>query len=107
MPERIARSLLEHVFYRASAVAVVKKGGGCAIKVIDTEFGTSYVTLPEGAKEIWLISNHPEGQTAPYEADRENIRMIREQAPRARIRLFICGEDIGCREMELVQMHEL
>ncbi len=102
MFEQIAEHLLIHVFYRVSAVVVVedmKRTDG--ITIFDTEFGGAYAAVPARAQEIWLISNHPEGQTLPYAADWENVEHLRRRAPKARIRLFICGEDIGCIEHQV------
>lgn len=99
---RIAENLLIHVFYRVSALVAVEDAQRVgSVRLFDTEFGEEYAVVPEHAQEIWLISNHPEGYPAPYAADLENMARIRRQALGAKLRLFICGEDIGCIEQKV------
>lgn len=108
MPERIARSLLMHVFYRVSViVAVSKDRRAYSVKAFDTAFGAEFMVVPRWAEEIWLISNHPEGQCTLYAEDVENLRRIESAARDARMRMFIANEDTGCREIDLVQAIEL
>ena len=99
---RIAENLLIHVFYRVSALVAVEDAQRIAcVKLFDTEFGAEYMVVPERAQEVWLISNHPEGYPAPYAADLENMARIRRHLPEAKLRLLICGEDIGCIEQQV------
>lgn len=100
MYRRIAKQLLIHVFYRMSAVVIPGEARNvCCVWMFDTVYGAVPARLPQEAREIWLISNHPEGQTSPYAADIKNIKRIYCAVPKARVRLFICGEDIGCMEV--------
>ena len=97
MFRQIAEQMLTHVFYRVSAVVGIGETQRvCSMRMFDTEFGAAYMHVPENAREIWLISNHPEGQISPYEADLEHAERILRAAPGVRLRLFVCGEDIGC-----------
>lgn len=102
MPEMIAQTLLMHVLYEVSAVvSIAADGSVVCIKLFDTVFGGEYMCVDAAAKEVWLMSNHPEGRTELYKADRTNLRWIQAAVPTARVRLFITNEDFGCMEMDL------
>lgn len=98
----LAQNLLMHVYYRLSAaVSLDASGHPSWVRMFDTEFGSMCMRVAQDADEVWLMSNHPEGQTSLYEADMNNLMLLRAAAPKARLRVFVVNEDTGCTEIDL------
>ena len=53
------------------------------------------------AREIVFIVNHPSGEQWLMEEERESIAVLKKARPDARVRAYICGEDVGCFEVLL------
>lgn len=104
---RIAEKLLLHVFCPVSAAVSVGEEGVRFVHVFDTKWYSSDIRLDPKAEEIWLISNHPEGNPALYEEDRDNLQRIRACSPHMRIRFFIANEDTGCMETDVEKLTRL
>ena len=58
--------------------------------------------IAEGAKEVWLISSHPDGNTLADEQDRHNHRLLVCMAGGARVRFFLASEYFPCFETEIL-----
>lgn len=101
MPERIARELLNNVYYPVTAIVSLNAAGGITrVRLFDTGFGAAHMDFDPDAREIWLMTNHPEGFARLTEEDKEIIALLRRRAGSAPLRVFITGEDIGCREVD-------
>lgn len=64
---------------------------------VDTQFGAEHIILAPDAAQIWLLTNHPEGQIRLNEWDIANLRWILARAGSAQVSAYVAGEDIGCR----------
>lgn len=94
----LAVNLFGHVYDRISAIVSFDDAGKIIeIKLFDTDFCDSVFPTP-CAKEVWLMSNHPEGSEEPYARDIENAERIRKTLPDVRMRVFLTNEDFICRE---------
>ncbi|MBP3655262.1 MAG: hypothetical protein J6K32_01040 [Clostridia bacterium] len=101
-PVTAAAALLCRVEYAASALFVFDHEQAClGVCLFDTEYGRIGLPLPAGACSAWLMSNHPTGDEIPNEADIRNARLLRHLLGRRRVRFFMTGEMIGCRETDL------
>ena len=47
------------------------------------------------------MSNHPEGMRRMMQEDWQNLRRVQEAAGRAKVRMFLAGEELGCVEVEI------
>ena len=102
MIAKIAEELLNHVYYMTSAaVSLDDEGRILSVRLFDTQFGGEGIAVHPQAACICLLSNHPEGFTAPYTQDMENLEIIRKMTHGKRVRLWITGEDIDCVEVAL------
>ena len=68
MMKEIARALLIHVYHPVSAVVSLDGIGGVMdVFLFDTKFAGARIKVHECAKEVALITNHPEGSMSLYE----------------------------------------
>ena len=105
MHERIAAALLSAVCFEVSAiVSMGAEGEILGVSLFTTAYPGENLRAEENAREIWLISNHPEGGTAPYPQDLKNARRIVAEAKPACVRLFLCSEYFPCFETDAANM---
>ena len=105
MYERIAHALLVPLFFRVSAVVSLDaKGSILYVDMLNTDWPRDEMCVETGTREIWLISNHPEGTKEPYPQDMDNLRRIASAAKGRSVRLFLCSEYFSCFEAERLQM---
>ena len=97
-PQRMAERMMRRVYVPFTMV-VSLDADGCVIDLcqVDTQFGAEHIVLAPDAARIWLMTNHPEGQTRLNEWDVANLCWILERAGSAQVCVFVVGEDIGCR----------
>ena len=101
-PEEWARRLMTRVYVAFSAVLSLD-GEGNVIELFqfDTFFPDGEIVLAKDAAQVWLMSNHPEGMRMMTQEDWQNLRRVQEAAGRARVRMFLAGEELGCMEVEI------
>ena len=101
MYEGIARTLLEGTYFKVSAiVSLDDREEMLSVSLFCTEHPEGRLRMAEGAKEVWLISNHPEGNQAPYEQDIVNYRTLVGKTGRSKVRLFLSSEYFACFEIK-------
>jgi len=102
MYQRIAGALLESVFYRVSAVVSLHEDGKIqCVSLFSTDWPEGHLHVDGNAKEIWLISNHPDGCMLPDMQDRQNYQQLSRMAGGALVRLFLASECFSCFEAEI------
>ena len=102
MVQRIAEALLIRVYGDVSDVVSLDENGEVqGVQMFDTRFGGEWMQAEPNAREIWLMSNHPQGNRMLSDEDMANAARIKERQPFIPLRMFITGEDIGCREVAL------
>ncbi len=100
LAEQLMESLMKRVWSPFSAlVSVDQEGKILDICQFDTMFG-NINSVPDEAASFLLLTNHPEGYTALYHEDCENIKRIRTMARGREVHVFICTEDTGCVEFK-------
>lgn len=101
-PQSISAALLERVFHPVTAVVSLDAAGEVLdLYLFDTEFARADVPGVPGTKQLWMLTNHPEGCRYLNDHDWKNIRDLRRRAPGVPLRVFITGEDVGCFETAL------
>lgn len=99
-PQALSDALMRDVYYPFSAcVCLNAEGGVLALRLFDTAFCPRVPEVMPGAREVWLISNHPDGSAAPEPEDIRRAAQLRERLGGLPLRTFITGEDEGCREI--------
>lgn len=104
MHERLVRALLEDIGHPVSAaVSIGKAGEMLYVHLFDTmRCGEPVpIRVSPDAAELWLISHHGDGILQMHQEDWENLRRMHRLAGGRRLRLFLCGVDMPCREIEL------
>ena len=108
MHERIAKALLESVFYRVSAVVSLDECDRVmSVLLFSTEWPEGRLHIGERAKELWLISNHPDGCMLPDMQDCRNYQQIVHMAGSVPVRLFLASEYYPCFEAEISEASEM
>jgi len=103
MQERIAKALLECVFYRVSAIVSVGENGQIlGVQLFSTDWPDRHMHFTEEAKEVWLISNHPDGEMHPDEQDVRNYRSLVSRMPGVQVRLYLSSEYFSCFETTIL-----
>lgn len=101
-PEEWARRLMARVYVAFSAVlSLDTEGNVIELFQFDTFFPDGEIVLAKDAAQVWLMSNHPEGMRVMTQEDWQNLRRVQEAAGRARVRMFLAGEELGCMEVEI------
>lgn len=102
MHRKIAAALLESVFFRVSAIVSLDEYGNLMdVALFSTDWSKEHMRFAKDTKEIWLISNHPDGSVLPDEQDRRNRRMLASMAGKAKVRLFLASEYFPCFETDM------
>ena len=102
MYKRIAEALLEAVFYRVSAVVSLDEEERIlCVSLFSTDWPEENLCIDAKAKEIWLISNHPEGGMQPDEQDKRNYHLLVRKAGSVSVRFFLASEYFSCFEAEI------
>lgn len=101
-PEKWAQRLMARVYVSFSAALSFD----CEGKIIelfqfDTFFPEGEIIVAKDAAQVWLMSNHPEGMRRMMQEDWQNLRRVQEAAGRAKVRMFLAGEELGCVEVEI------
>lgn len=100
--QRLAKALLEDIYYPVSAaVSIGEKGEILGVHLFDTLFCGDHMRVETDAAEFWLISLHNDGSRTLYDADLQNLRRMRQLAGGRRIRMFLASEEYACREIGL------
>lgn len=103
-PERVSRALLENVFHPVTAVVSLDDQGGIiSAELYDTEFCVDAVREAAGCCEVWMMTNHPDGDRALSEQDIYNAAILKSRMHGRMVRVFVTGEDIGCVEVPLTE----
>ena len=98
-PQALCDALLRDVFCALSAcVCLDAEGEVLSLRLFDTVFCERMPEIAPDAREIWLISSHPEGE--PTGDDRRWAERLRAASGGATLRTFLTNEDEGCREIE-------
>lgn len=102
MLKKVADALLNCVYHPITAVAALDARENIQeVRLFDTEFCTDAdFSFAANATEIAILFNHPEGWLEITEREREIFKQVRASVPQARIRVYLCGEEIGCRAIE-------
>ncbi len=107
MHRRIARALLESVYFHISAVVSLNEAGAVlSVNLFSTDDPGDRSCFDEDAREIWLISNHPEGNQTPYGQDIYNYQLLVRQAGDRKVRLFLSSEYFTCFEVKGIGTEE-
>ena len=102
MHRRLAKALLEDIYYPVSAaVSIGKRGEILGVHLFDTLFCGDHMRVEPDAAEAWLMSQHNDGSQTLYDADLQNLRRMRQLAGGRRIRMFLASEEYPCREIRL------
>lgn len=102
MHERIATALLKQVFFEVSAIVSLDGDGRIlGVFLFSTDWPENNMRIAEGAREVWLISNHPQGEQAPYPQDLRNCSTIAGMSKGISVRFFLCSEYFSCFEAEI------
>ena len=102
MHRRLAKALLEDIYYPVSAaVSIGEKGEILGVHLFDTLFCGEHMRVEPDAAEVWLMSQHNDGSQTLYDADLQNLRRMRQLAGGRRIRMFLTSEECACREIGL------
>ena len=102
MHRRLAKALLEDIYYPVSAaVSIGEKGEILGVHLFDTLFCGEHMRVEPDAAEVWLMSQHNDGSQTLYDADLQNLRRLRQLAGGRRIRMFLASEEYACREIGL------
>ena len=102
MHERIAEALLIHTGYAISALVSLGEGGEILlVSLFDTLWQAEAMQIDPAAARFLLISHHPQGETAPYDADIENLLTLRRMAGGRGVRLYVASEYFACRQINL------
>ena len=102
MHRRIAAALLEALLFRVCAVISLDENGKIVDAVLlSTDWPQGRMRIAEGAKEVWLISNHPDGNILADEQDRHNHGLLVHMAGNVRVRFFLASEYFPCFEAEI------
>lgn len=97
-PQALCDALLCDVYCALSAcVCLDAEGEVLSLRLFDTAFCERMPELAPDAREIWLISSHPEGE--PTDDDRRWAERLRTASGGATLRTFLTSEDEGCREI--------
>ena len=100
--DEIAECLLLHTDYPLTAVVSLDDDGRILkVHLSDTYWRADSLRIAPSAREIWLISHHPEGRKTPYEEDLRNLASIKGSVDGVSIRFFLASEYIGCIELFL------
>ena len=107
MHRRIAQALLESIYFHVSAVVSLNEAGEVIfVNLFSTDYPDGQLRIAEGRKEIWLLSNHPEGNRTPYEQDICNYCALLGQAGGCTVRLFLTSEYFECFEVKGIGTEE-
>ena len=102
MHRRLAKALLEDIYYPVSAaVSIGEKGEILGVHLFDTLFCGEHMRVEPDAAEVWLMSQHNDGSQTLYDADLQNLRRMRQLADGRRVRMFLASEEYACREIRL------
>ena len=102
MHRRLAKALLEDIYYPVSAaVSIGKRGEILGVHLFDTLFCGDHMRVEPDAAEVWLMSQHNDGSQTLYDADLQNLRRMRQLAGGRRIRMFLASEEYACQEIRL------
>jgi len=101
---RIAKALLESVFYRVSAIISLDENEKIlSVTLFSTDWPEGHLCIDENAREIWLISNHPDGSMQPDDQDCHNFHLIERLACGILVRFFLASEYFSCFRAEISQ----
>ena len=107
MHRRLAKALLQDIYYPVSAVVSVgERGELLNVHLFDTAFGGERMAAEPEAAQLWLLSNHADGSTALYEADVQNFQRLKRLAASRPARLFLASEEFECREVNVYDAGE-
>lgn len=97
---RWIRNLMRDVYYPFSAcIWLDEKGEAIGLYQFDTSFCEPNWDMPYGARACILVSNHPDGDMCPSEADMRNICELKSSCPLISCRMLIHSEDEGINEI--------
>lgn len=100
-PRALFDALMRDVYVPFSACVCLDADGQIlSIWQFDAAFCARKPVIAPDTREVWLISNHPEGNMRPEPEDVRCAGRLREQLGGAALRTFIASEDEGCREIE-------
>lgn len=101
-PQRLSDMLMRCVYVPfAAAISVKASGEIIGLFQFDAAFYTGEIDVRRDAWEIWLMFNHPEGGKRLTLAHVRALKRICRACPHARVRLFLCGEDVPCCEVRI------
>lgn len=96
-PQHVAERMMRWVYVPFSMVISLDAHGYMLdLCQVDTQFGAEHIILAPDAAQIWLLTNHPEGQIRLNEWDVANLSWILDHAGSAQVYVFVAGEDVGC-----------
>ena len=100
LAEKLADRLMMRVYVPLSAVVSLDKTGRLlGLCQFDTAFGGNRMCVEPGAEKLLFLTNHPEGSRVLSSEDQANLKRLAALAPGVPVRVFVCGEDIGCVEV--------
>lgn len=98
-PEQMASCLLNDVYHPVSlCIALDEAGNVRDAHLFDTSFFIGEIIKAEYANEIWLLTNHCDGNLELSDDDWRNVKQLMSIRGRAHVRVFVVGEEIGCQE---------
>lgn len=104
MQKRIADALLIRTGHAISAAVSIGRGERILhVCLFDTLWQAEYVQVHPQAERIDLISHHPDGCTAPYAADLENLARLKKMADGKEVRMYLASEYYSCHEKAIAQ----
>ena len=95
----LAREMLMDVYYPLTlCVFADEEGNLLGLRQFDTLFCSAPRMRREHCGEIWLLSNHHDGDMRFWPEDLAHLDGVQKQYPQAICRLFIVSEDVGVLE---------
>lgn len=93
-------NLMRDVYYPFSAcIWLDEMGEAIGLYQFDTSFCKPNWDMPYGARACILVSNHPDGDMRPSQADVRNLHELKISYPLTACRMLIHSEDEGIREI--------
>ena len=101
MIKTLADDLLSRVYYPVTAVVSLDADGkAIGVRMFDSQFGTEENCLVKGAQSAAVLCGHPEGSMKLTMEEIRNVRRIAGECAGRNMRVYICGEDLGCIEVD-------
>lgn len=99
-PAKISRDLLCKVYVPVTLVVFTDEQRTLlCLELFDSRFCRRKLRFPSACAGVWVLVGCPGGIAVLQEYDRENLRRIEKQLDGRRMRVFVAGEEVPCREL--------